>query len=295
MGKPATKNGADWQVYLWDLFRDNPGFRKDHFQANISFDDLVDIDSKISNNDSNKNLKKKLANNFLETHDKMAGIRDASALRGDILCETLNIIIDIKNYGSVQGTMKLKDLNLNDYIKGIDSNLKYPLFYAMDGFDYVDNYGDIIKSLRDFYFSKDKSISWFRENIQSKFSENKTIAYMTPADFAEFFCFNECGYAWKLAGVKPMKGFSSKIDDTVEFKVVDFKNNIKSSFVEVKLHVDDDGYVYINFYDGDTCIYIISQRGWTGKMSKRFVSNCSFINKKYMTLVSKVELPKTEK
>lgn len=284
MPKTATQNGADWQVFIWHLFKDFPGFRKDHFQGNISFDDLKDIDSKKGKN----SLKKQLFEKFLETHDKMPGMREASALRGDVLCEDLNIIVDIKNYGSVLGTMKLSGLNLKDYIKGIDSNIKYPLFYALEYFDFIDDYAKVVESLRDFYFNPKKDVDWFKSTIQPMFSDNKTIAYMTPANFAEFFCFNECGFAWKLSGVKPMKGFSSRVDEnTVEFKVVDFKNNIKSSFVDVKLHVDDKGYVYFNFYDGDKCIYIISQRGYYEK----FGPNCSFINKEYMTLVSKTELP----
>ncbi len=292
MGKNATQNGKDWEVMLWYYLLKYPGFRKDLIQANISIEDLTNIDSKDSGNESNKSIKKSLAKLFLEKNEKMVGIRDASALRGDILCALLGIIIDIKNYASVQGTMKLKDLKLENYIKGFDSNIKYFLFYQLDKFDFLDYHHMNVESIRDFLFSKDKDIEWYKAYMQPLYNESKTIAYMTPANFASFFCFNECGYAYEYAGVKPIKGFFSKVEDTVEFKVVDFSKNIKSTFVEVKLHIDDKGYIFFNFYDGAECIYILSQRGWDEKMSKRFGSNCSFINKNYMTLVSKVEIPK---
>jgi hypothetical protein len=99
----------------------------------------------------------------------------------------------------------------------------------------------------------------------------------------------ENGFAWKYNEVMPLKGFFSKVENTIEFKVIDFGRTIKSSIIEVKMKIDNRGYVYIMFYDGKDCIYIISQRGWTG--IKKFTSNCSFINKKYMELVSKVDIP----
>ena len=292
MGKSATQNGKDWEVTLWSLLTKYPGFRKDLLKANVSIDDLLNIDSKDGSNKDNKILKKELTERFLTKHEKMVGMRDASALRGDILCEILGLIIDIKNYASVQGTMKLKDLKLEDYIKGFDSNIKYPLFYMMEMFDFLDDHGINVELLKVFLFSKEKDVEWFKNVLQPIYNENKTVAMMSPSSFAKFFCFNECGYASDLAGIKPIKGFLSKVEDTVEFKVVDFLNNIKSSFVEVKLHIDEKGYTFFNFYDGTECIYILSQRGWDEKRTKRFGSNCSFINKNYMTLVSKVEIPK---
>lgn len=290
MGKTATQNGKDFEVSLWDHLS-IPGFRKNLIQANVGLDDFTNIDSKDNNNKKNIALKKELHQRFLKDNEAMPGMRFASALRGDILCNILGIIIDIKNYGSVQNTMKLKDFNPEDYIKGYDSNIKYSLFYKSSNFDFVDDHAINFDQLRDFLLSKTKDIEWFRNEFQPKFKNLTTIAYMSPTNFADFFCFNECGFAWDYSGVKPIKGFFSKVGDTVEFKVIDF-TEIKSSFIEVKMIIDDKGYVFINFYDGDECVYIISQRGWNEQRSKRFGSNCSFIKKSAMTLVSKVEIPK---
>lgn len=292
MGKTATQNGKDFEINLWD-YLSKPGFRKNLIQANVGLDDFTNIDSKDKNNKKNITLKKELHQKFIKEHKSMPGMRFASALRGDILCNILGIIIDIKNYASVQGTMKLKELKLEDYIKGFDSNIKYPLFYKLDNFDFIDDHADHLNQLRDFLISKIKNIDWFKNEFQPKFKNGVTVAYMTPINFADFFCFNECGFAWNYSGVKPIKGFFSKVEDTVEFKVIDF-TEIKSSFIEVKLTIDEKGYIFINFYDGDECVYIISQRGWDEQRSKRFGSNCSFIKKSAMTLVSKIEIPKDE-
>lgn len=123
MKDSATRRGYVNEVQKWELFEKYAGFRKDTFKANISFDDLKNIDSKSGKMAS---YRKDLMESFLKTHDKMPGINFRSSLRGDVLCENLKLIVDLKNYASVQETMKLPEFLLEDYIKGIDSNIKYP-------------------------------------------------------------------------------------------------------------------------------------------------------------------------
>jgi len=279
--KTATLRGKEFQDLIWKLL-EKAGLRKDLFQSNIGMDDLMDIDSKDKSNVNNA-IKEGLKLKFLDTHEKMPNLNFSSALRGDIYCTALNIIVDIKNYGSSQGQMKLPGLKKEDYIKGIDSNLRYPLFYKLEDFDFLDNQAKNFDSLTDFLFMMD-DLDWFKE-FAKLYKNNVPVALMTKEHFADLFCFMECGYAWDLFGLNQMKGFLSKVEDTVEFKVIDLLK-IKD-FVTVKMHIDDNGYIFINFYDGDKCIYIISQRGW----NEDFISNCSFISKEYMTLIGKVEIP----
>lgn len=283
-----TLKGKQFQEFIDNLLKNNPGFRKNLIKENASYDEFYDIDCKEKDNASGS-MRKELTAKFLQDHNPMPGGDFRSSIRGDIFYKSYmhnsKMIIDVKNYASSQGMMKLPELDKNDYIKGIDSNLKYPLFYELGLFDFIDDCKTDFENLRDFYFS-DKNIEKFKITFKSKYDENKTVAYMNPSNFNEFFCFMENGFAWRYSGAMAAKGFFSKVEDTIEFKIIDFQKSIKSSMVEVKMKINDKGYVYISFYDGNDCIYIISQRGW----NEDFKSNCSFINKNCMELISKVKI-----
>lgn len=294
MGKNVTIEGRKWEVLFRSYLSDHPGFRKSLMNSNISMDDLINIDSKDKNNPFVK-IKKELKALFLDNNSVMPGLNYSTSLRGDILCESLNIILDIKNYATAQGVMKLpKFLKKEDYIKGVDSNLKPFLFYSLDLFDFVDKHEDL-KILKNFYMgTMEDTQSWWRDydwynTFCQKYSKETTVAYLPLKNFIEVFCTMECGYAWKIKGVEPVKGFLSKVENNVEFKISEFQNDVKSPDIEVKLYTDIDKYVFMNFYDGDTCIYSISQRGNGGL--KKFGSNCSFINKNYMRTISNVPIP----
>jgi hypothetical protein len=284
-----SKKGQDCQNEVMEYLK-HPGFRKDLTKVNCSIEDFKVIDSIRG---EGKALREKSMEKFLEKNSKMPGIRAASAVRGDILFDTFeggDMIIDIKNYASSQGMMKLTDFDGKNWMKSTDSNLRYFLKYKMDNFDFTDDNENLIIYLRDFYFSLRKNVDEFKKKFEN-FHTPQTIAFMSKDNFVDFVCFMENGFAYEYSGLRKIKGFISQMNkETFEFKVLDLYKTLKSSIIEVKLKMDDKGYIFIYFYDGKECVYIISQRGWTGK--SKWSGNCSFIKKDKMVLVSKVTIPK---
>lgn len=266
----ATKAGAKFQVDVMDSIQ-NKNLSQDLMGVDKS--NILDIDSKNTHN-SFYTKKKDSTELFLTKNEKMPGIRPASAIRGDIFITTENKITDLKNYGPVQGQMKFPDSNSSQFMKGIDSNIKYALFYKLDSF-----YHEDLEGLKNFYLSKNKDLNWF-ENFVSKYSNQTHISNMTKESFIDLFCFMELGFAWDLVGFKPIKSFISKVGDTLEYKEVDLTSTLTNDTIRVELKTTSDGYVYIYFYQGSDCIYILSQR--------KSIANCSFINKKYLRVINTV-------
>jgi len=272
----ATKKGEKFQELLWNLF-ENTTMLYDLTGYEIS--EILNIDSKIKDNPF-KPVKNKAKLLFIKEYGKMPNINSSSSIRGDLLLGRK--IGDIKNYGKALGQMHLQNLPNDNYIKGIDSNIRYLLFYHSDIFNVED-----LSDLKNFYFSSNKDMTWF-ETMKEKYNTLINITSIGKEDFVYMFYFMELGYAWNMVGIEPSKSFISKVGDDLEYKEIDLDDILEDDVVDVDLMIDDKGYVYIYFYQNGDPIYILSQRG----EKENFCSNCSFINKNYMKLVNKVNIDK---
>ena len=238
--------------------------------------DIEDIDSKTN---KGEDLRIKLTNLFLESNAAIPYIRTASSLRGDLLNKSSNVINDVKNYDKIQSKFHFpkKSALIQDFIKSIDSNIKYALFYKLPNF-----YHEDLQKLSDFYFLDKTNTSWYNSMIQ-KYNTPTTICKITKDKFVDLFLFMELGYSWDIQGVLPKKGFISQVGDAIQYKEVDPNKSLDDSEITVKLTFDEKGYVHIYFYQNDVCLYIMSQRGDCS-------ANCSFINRCLFEIKSNVKM-----
>lgn len=275
MAKNNNKAGEDFQNFI---FKSN-----DLISSLLSLgenDQLIDIDSKDKSNFFSQ-IRKKLTDSFKSKNEKFAF--KASSLRGDILLNDntgTNRVFDAKNYFGIQGTMKFVGEDINKFMKGIDSNIKYVLFHKLNLFQFTDN---VLFDLKDYCKSKNNK-TWF-DNLKNNYSEKKSIGKISRNNFIDIFCFMELGFGWEEFGLSPVKSFISKTEDNnLLFSSIDFDKTLNSHDLDVKFFVNTDGYIYIYFYQGGDCVYIISQRN-------SLDGNCSFINKEYMKVVNKLQIP----
>lgn len=189
----------------------------------------------------------------------------SSFLKWDILYEWKykNIIIDAKDYKEIEWQMKFPFKDKKDnFIKTIDSNIKYLLFlpfvYEIEELRYllckifkkeevnVDNIHDF-----SFFISKEQFSKLFK--------------------IFEFWCmYNELNITWKYIIS------NNKKDNTI---VVQNISNFKTSNkIKVKFQILNNNYLYLNFYDNNNLFYSISQRSF----KEWYKANCSFINKDYI-------------
>lgn len=277
MAKNNNQAGEDFQNFILES--------NDLISSLLSLtenDQLLDIDSKDKLNYFSQ-VRKQLTETFKSENDNFA--YQQSALRGDILLNDVTglkpkRIFDAKNYFGIQGTMKFIGEDVNKFMKGIDSNIKYILFHKLNLFQFIDG---VLFYLKDYCKSEDNK-DWFN-NLKTNYSEKKSIGKISRNNFIDLFCFMELGFGWKEFGLNPVKSFISKTEDNyLLFSSIDFDQTLNSHDLDVKFFVNVDGYIYIYFYQGDDCVYILSQRD-------SLQANCSFINKEYMQVVNKVEIP----
>lgn len=275
----ATKNGENFQANVTRKLQD-PKFLKNVLGLDNA-GDVEDIDSKDKNN-SYKSLRIELLKKFLEINDKMPRINVSSAFKGDLLNLIAKKIIDIKNYDGIKNMKFPENENPENFIKSIDSNIKYALFYKLNNFFHQD-----LKDLCDFY-SYSKNIEWYNSMIE-KYKTSTTICTTTKAKLIDLFLFMEFGYGWDMSGspiTSNIKGFISQVEDSYQYKEVNLQESLDDSEIRVNLMFDEKGYVYIYFYQNDVCVYIMSQRGPKDK----YQGNCSFINRKHLNIVSTVKM-----
>jgi len=271
----ATKNGEKFQDQIWDLSEEDKKilFNTDDISC------LVNTDSKVLNC-SYKQIRNKLLKDFVLVSEKMKGIHSASALRGDIVDEDKKIIYDIKNYDKIKGQFKFPSdevLSSDGFIKGIDSNIKYALFYFLNKF-----YNKDLEDLKNYFFSKSKNETLF-DQISNKYKNRTAVSQMDKKNFIDLFLFMELGFGWNIKGVKPIKRFISQVDNTniIENKEVNLYESLSNDKIDVQIKIEKD-YTYLYFLQNENCIYIISHR--------KDKANCSFINRNYLKKISSIDI-----
>lgn len=266
----ANKSGEEYQEEIFKLLK----------TTNLSID-LMNVDSfNIDNIDAKKNffkkLRKKITKLFLTKNDKLPYINYNSSIKGDIIIKGLvNIICDIKNYVNIDGRMKFPTnygLTMNSFMKGVDSNIKYPIFY------FFRNYENELSKLYIYFFLLKKNKF---NTFTSKYETKETVCFLSKEKFIDLFCFVELGFGWKLHNISPVKYFLTKNGDKIQYKSIDFNKTLDDSNIRVDLLFEND-YTYIFFYQNDECIYILSQRPTS--------ANCSFINLNHIKILNELNI-----
>jgi hypothetical protein len=279
MAKNNNQAGEDFQNFILESHKLTSKL--------LSLDEdeqLIDIDSK-------KGFGKEIRTNLKDIFKQKYGgyTNESSSLRGDFYLQDINAIqkkkiIDAKNYLDIQSNMYFhSSQDVKKFMKGFDSNIKYLLGHKLHLFNFDD---DVLYRLKDFIFSKNskQNIEWVN-SLKHIYNEETKIGSISKEGFNDIFLFMELGFAWNEFDVAPEKYFISKNkDNEVIFSCINFNNSLNNDDFIIKFCVSQKGYFYIYFYQGDDCVYILSQRDdWT--------ANCSFINKDYMQVVNKVQIP----
>lgn len=248
---------------------------------------MIDIDSKDPTVEFNM-IRHKLDDKF-HLNNKFNFIsRFTSSFRGDILLlldELNKIILDLKNYSGIQSKMKFPTFMMsqkNNFMKGIDSNNNY-LLSKLDNEFYHE---DLVK-FRNICFEKDNNKY---QELVTKYSgdENIKICTISSEKLIELVYFMEIGYAWHyLEGVKRKKRFISKSKNTLEYIEFDLEKYLTKKEIDVIFRIDKKTqYAYIEFFEGDRCVYISSQRA----AKENFIGNCSFLNRNYCEILNTANL-----
>jgi hypothetical protein len=245
--------------------------------------DLVELDSiKIINVDSKnnklpfRNIRINLKEKFIKNNGAMPRINITSAIRGDVLIQTDSYILicDIKNYSKNTTMFKFPKhiINeLNDFVKGADSNVKYTSFYI------TKNINEDFGKLHNYLFSKSKDDFLYLKN---KYKDAKKICEIDKDIVIKIFSFVELGFCYDMYNVSTKKLFITKNNDKLESKYVDFKESLYNDTpIDIELIVEDD-YIHLFFLQNGEIFYTISHRGNGG--------NCSFIHKKHLKNLGEV-------
>ena len=254
----TNKSGEQYQEEILKLLK----------KTNLSTD-LMNVDSSnIDNIDSKKRffkkLRKKITKLFLTKNGKLPYINYNSSIKGDI-----------KNYINIDGRMKFPTncgLTMNSFMKGVDSNIKYPIFY------FFRNYENELSKLYIYFFLLKKNKF---NTFTSKYKTKETVCFLSKEKFIDLFCFVELGFGWKLHNISLVKYFLTKNGDKLQYKSIDFNKTLDDSNIRVDLLFEAD-YTYIFFYQNDECIYILSQRPTS--------ANCSFINLNHIKILNEVNI-----
>ena len=157
----TNKSGEQYQEEILKLLK----------KTNLSTD-LMNVDSSnIDNIDSKKRffkkLRKKITKLFLTKNGKLPYINYNSSIKGDIIIKGLvNIICDIKNYINIDGRMKFPTncgLTMNSFMKGVDSNIKYPIFYFFRNYE-----NELSKLYIYFFLLKKNKFNTFTSKYKTK-------------------------------------------------------------------------------------------------------------------------------
>lgn len=182
---------------------------------------------------------------------------------------------EIRDYCEIKHDFKFHSLfNIKDFIKGVDSNLKYyfeidRLFFTIDFKN--DNSEIVHKHISD-CFKNSKEIN----NDILKHDTFEHIGILTLNEFHKLFKFNEYGYAYNESVLKH-KLFLHRYYKEVKVRIDDLsilKDNINVYY----FLCSETDYFYIIFEHNGETIYKLSAR-------KKFGPNCSFINIKLLKIL----------
>lgn len=234
-----------------------------------------------------KNIKFKLerkhyTNIFKKNNPNLKVGNVNSSLRGDFLLEIIKAIVDSKSYPYIQGVMKFcNDIhNSFDYIKGIDSDIRHTIRYMRYNnilFNHID-----FNNATELILNNDKEISKYHPI----FIEPVLIGTISENDYLKIFYTNEIGFAYDNNYFNIFdKIFINKIDEgTISIKKV---NMINVGNIDLYFYIDPKTkYIYLLFYEGEECIYILSHR------DNMVRGNCSFINRDKLIDLGTVSLIK---
>ena len=267
----ASKEGTIFEKNIFELLQKTDLFY-DLTKKTVDRNTFINIDSKTSYSEE-RQLNKK---SFLEKMGNFKSINAQTALKGDYLIKINgeDEVFDAKNYDKIIPKFyfpKIEGLSPNSFMKGSDSNVKYPLFY------YLKNQAIV---LYNFLFPSDNTKkNEAKAIIETEFTTKKQIAEITKDEFISIFRMTELGYAWKEFNIIPKRNFIIKSGKNIQYKYASF-DNISNNNVIVDL-LTQNGYLYLFFTQNDNILFIISQR-----VSGR--ANCSFINLDYVHLVNEV-------
>jgi len=269
----ASQKGTIFEKYIFELLQ-KTNLLSDLTKKNIDKDEtiIINIDSKTSYKEERRTTKKL----FIELLGKFKNMRPQPALKGDYLIKIDGVdeVFDAKNYDNINPNFKfpkIEGLSPELFIKGSDSNIKYPVFYYLKNYDnFLYNFLFPINNI------KKKEA---RAIIETEFITKKQIAEITRDEFISIFRMVELGYAWKLFNIIPKRNFIIKSGKKIQYKFASFEE-IPNNDIVVDLLLQN-GYLYIFFTQNDNILFIISQR-FDNK------ANCSFINKDYVKFVGEV-------
>jgi hypothetical protein len=267
----ASEKGTDFENYIFELFKKTDLF-SDLTKKTIDKNKFINIDSKTSYGEERKTIKKL----FIQLMGKFKNMKPQTTLKGDYLIQINgeDEVFDAKNYDSIIPIFKfpeIEGLSPKSFMKGSDSNIKYPTFY------YLKNHATI---LYNFLFpSNNTKKNEAKAIIETEFTTKKQITEITKDEFIAIFRMTELGYAWKEFNIIPKRNFIIKSGKKIQYKFASF-DEIPNNNVIVDL-LTQNGYLYLFFTQNDNILFILSQRV-SGQ------GNCSFINLDYVHLVNEV-------
>jgi len=267
----ASKEGTIFEKNIFELLQKTNLFY-DLTKKTVDKNTFINIDSKTSYGE--KRRMNKIS--FLEKMGNLKNINYQTALKGDYLIKIngKDEVFDAKNYDSITYGFHfpiIEGLSPKSFMKGSDSNIKYPLFY------YLKNHASVLYNFL-FPINNTKK-NETKAIIETEFSTKNQIAEITKDEFISIFRMTELGYAWKEFNIIPKRNFIIKSGKNIQYKYASF-DNISNNNVIVDL-LTQNGYLYLFFTQNDNILFIISQRV-SGQ------GNCSFINLDYVHLVNEV-------
>ena len=269
----ASQKGTIFEKYIFELLQ-KTNLLSDLTKKNIDEDEtiIINIDSKTSYKEERRTTKKL----FIELLGKFKNMKPQPALKGDYLIKIngKDEVFDAKNYDSIIPKFKfpkIEGLSPKSFMKGSDSNIKYPIFY------YLKNHASVLYNFL-FPINNTKK-NEAKAIIETEFTTKKQITEITKDEFISIFRMTELGYAWEEFNIIPKRNFIIKSGKKIQYKYASF-DNISSNNVIVDLFTQN-GYLYLFFTQNDNILFIISQRV-SGQ------GNCSFINLDYVHLVNEV-------
>ncbi|NBW14330.1 MAG: hypothetical protein EBR82_40665 [Caulobacteraceae bacterium] len=129
----SSKKGKQFQDAIFEKLKDEDFFYKLFKKKFDKKENIVDIDSRTK---MSKGDRKNKTIEFTDINGKFKYMNASAALKGDIIIEIdgKDEVFDVKNYSEINNSFKFPidpQLNDNNFIKGSDSNIKYPIFFLL--------------------------------------------------------------------------------------------------------------------------------------------------------------------
>jgi hypothetical protein len=265
-------------------------------KLNLKDDEIICIDSKIADGDIRNLLNEQFLFNIKEI---MPNSNKSSSLKGDFIIIKNNkiFIVEVKNYTKARGNMHLpKIYDITTFIKTIDSNIKYPLFYYLNTLDVI---------FQDLY---NRILTKELDPIFNEYSTPKVVATITIEQMETIINSLEIGYAFNQNAkigeasyeISKTKFFIQRDKNQFIFKKLDFSEITSNTKIKIELYVCPKKYTYISFLmdeitngvESTFCIYSMSMRditerkiGKNGKPIKVNIANCSFTHSKFLKII----------